>query len=159
MYMSHQLSANDMIFYKEGDKIMSGGFSIESLLLHKGESPMYTANGSENTNITGGSVIITSGSVNITGGPVSGIFKNLAIPAGLLYQTNKEKKRQLFEYNEDGQELEGGFNNNSVLSEDIHSQLMKMVEVNDSGKTVRERKSRKHRVTKYKEKKNNSKKV
>lgn len=145
MYMSHQLSANDMIFYKEGDKIMSGGFSIESLLLHKGQSPMYTANGSENTNITGGSV--------------SSIFKNLAVPAGLLYQTNKEKKRQLFEYNEDGQELEGGFNNNSVLSEDIHSQLMKMVEVNDSGKTVRERKSRKHRVTKYKEKKNNSKKV
>jgi hypothetical protein len=150
--MSHQLSANDMIFYKEDDKIMSGGFSIESLLLNKGESPMYTANGSENTN------------TNIIGGSVSSIFKNLAVPAGLLYQTNKEKKRQLFEYNEDGQELEGGFNNNSVLSEDIHSQLMKMVEVNDSGKTIRERKTRKHRVytpakEKEKEKKNNSKKV
>ena len=144
MYMSYQLSTNDMIFYKEKDgdkeKIMSGGFSVESLLLHKGESPMYTANGSEN--------------INITGGSVSGIFKNLAVPAGLLYQANKEKKRQLFAYNEDGQELVGGFNNNSVLSEDIHSQLMKMVEVNDSGKTVRERKTRKHRVSK--EKKNNS---
>ena len=145
MYMSYQLSANDMIFYKEDDKIMSGGFSIESLLLHKGESPMYTANGSENTNITGGSL--------------SSIFKNLAVPAGLLYQTNKEKKRQLFEYNEDVQELQGGFNNNSVLSEDIHSQLMKMIEVNDSGKTTCERKTRKHRISKYKEKKNISKKV
>ena len=149
MYMTHQLSANDMIFYKEKDgdkeKIMSGGFSIESLLLNNGDSLMYTANGSETTNITGGSV--------------SSIFKNLAVPAGLLYQTNKEKKRKLFEYNEDDQELAGGFNNNSVLSEDIHSQLMKMVEVNDSGKTVRERKTRKHRVStpaKEKEKKNSS---
>jgi len=134
--MSHQLSANDMIFYNEEGKIMSGGFSVESLLLRKGESPMYTANGSENK----------------TGGSVSSIFKNLAIPAGLLYQSNKEKTRKMFQYNEDSQELQGGFNNNSVLSEDIHSQLMKMIEVNASGKTVRERKTRKHRVSKEKEK-------
>lgn len=141
MYMSHQLSANDMIFYNEEGKIMSGGFSIESLLLRKGESPMYTTNSSENK----------------TGGSVSSIFKNLAIPAGLLYQSNKEKTRKMFEYNEDIQELHGGFNDNSVLSEDIHSQLMKMIEVNDSGKTVSERKTRKHRISR--EKKNSSRRT
>jgi hypothetical protein len=136
------LSPTDMVFYKEkaGDKekIMSGGFSIESLLLSNGESPMYTANSPGN--LSGGNSSVGS------------VFKNLAIPAGLLYQSNKEKSRKMFEYNEDGQELQGGFNNNSVLSEDIHSQLMKMIEVNDSGKTVRERKTRKHRVYKEKEK-------
>ena len=63
----------------------------------------------------------------------------------------------MFEYNEDIQELHGGFNDNSVLSEDIHSQLMKMIEVNDSGKTVSERKTRKHRISR--EKKNSSRRT
>jgi hypothetical protein len=146
MYMSH-LSPADMVFYKEVDektkegKIMSGGFSIESLLLNNGESPMYTANSP--SNLSGGNT-------------VSGIFKNLAVPAGLLYQKNYEKKRKLFEYNEHGEELVGGFKNSIVFPEDINSMLMKMVQVNESGKTSHERKSRKHRVSK--EKKNISKK-
>jgi hypothetical protein len=146
MYMSH-LSPADMVFYKEIDektneeRIMSGGFSIESLLLNNGESPMYTANSP--SNLSGGNT-------------VSGIFKNLAVPAGLLYQKNYEKKRKLFEYNEHGEELVGGFKNSIVFPEDINSMLMKMVQVNESGKTSHERKSRKHRVSK--EKKNISKK-
>jgi len=141
--MSH-LSPNDMVFYKEVDentneqKIMSGGFSIESLLLNRGESPMYTSNTSTIS----------------TGGSVSSIFKNLAVPAGLLYQKNASKKRNLFQYSEDVQEFEGGFKDNAVLSEDIHSQLIKMIEVNDSGKTNNERKTRKHRISR--EKKNSS---
>jgi hypothetical protein len=151
MYMSH-LSPADMVFYKEVDeitkegKIMSGGFSIESLLWNKGESPMYTANSP--ANLTGGN-------------SVSGIFKNLAVPAGLLYQKNYEKKRKLFEYTEGHQELVGGFKDSTVFPEDIHSLLMKMVEVNESGKTSHERKTRKHRVSKEKnkEKKNLSRKA
>ena len=144
--MSH-LSPADMVFYKEIDektneeRIMSGGFSIESLLLNNGESPMYTANSP--SNLSGGNT-------------VSGIFKNLAVPAGLLYKKNYEKKRKLFEYNEHGEELAGGFKNSIVFPEDINSMLMKMVQVNESGKTSHERKSRKHRVSK--EKKNISKK-
>jgi hypothetical protein len=146
MYMSH-LSAADMVFYKETDentneqRIMSGGFSIESLLWKNGDSPMYTANNPNN--LSGGNA-------------VSGIFKNLAVPAGLLYQKNYEKKRKLFEYTEGHHELVGGFKDSTVLPEDIHSMLMKMVEVSDSGKTCHERKTRKRRVSK--EKKNISKK-
>ena len=143
MYMC-TLSPVDMVFYKEGEKIMSGGFSIESLMWKNGESPMYTANNPNSPN-------------NLSGGnSVSGIFKNLAVPSGLLYQKAGEKKRQLFEYTEGEQELVGGFKESLVLPESIHSLLMKMVEVNDSGKTSNERKTRKHRVSKekYKEKKN-----
>lgn len=147
MYMSH-LSPADMVFYKEVDKettqekIMSGGFSIESLLWKNGESPMYTANTA--SNLSGGNA-------------VSSIFKNLAVPAGLLYQKNYEKKRNLFEYNEHGEELVGGFKETIVMPEDIHSMLMKMIEVNESGKTQHERKTRKHRASK--EKKNSSRKT
>lgn len=145
MYMC-TLSPVDMVFYKEGEKIMSGGFSIESLMWKNGESPMYTANNPNN--LTGGN-------------SVSGIFKNLAVPSGLLYQKPVEKKRQLFEYTEGQQELVGGFKESLVLPESIHSLLMKMVEVNDSGKTSNERKTRKNRVSKekYKEKKNISRRA
>lgn len=140
MYMSY-LSPADMVFYKEMDektnkeKIMSGGFSIESLLWKNGEPLMYTANSPGN--LSGGN-------------SVSSIFKNLAVPAGLLYQKSVEKKRKLFEYNEDGEELVGGFKDSTVFPEDIHSLLMKMVEVNESGKTSHERKTRKNRVSKEK---------
>jgi hypothetical protein len=143
--MSH-LSPVDMIFYKEGDNIMSGGFSIDSLLLHNGVSPMYT------NNLTGGN----------SSNAVGDIFKNLAIPTGLLYQKNGGKKRDLFKYTEHAEELQGGFKNNTVLPEDIHAKLLKMIEVNDSGKTTRERKTRKHRVSKEskeKGKKNNSRRI
>ena len=146
MYMC-TLSPVDMVFYKEDGKIMSGGFSIESLLLNKGESPMYTANNPDN--LTGGS-------------SVGGMFNNLAVPSGLLYQKTKENKRKYFEYTEDGQqELVGGFKDRTVLPEDIHSLLMKMIEVNESGKTSHQRKTRKHRVSKekYKEKKNISRRA
>jgi hypothetical protein len=132
-----ELSPNDMIFYKEGDKIMSGGFSIESLLLKNGGSPMYTKN--DDSNFIGGRA-------------VSDLFKNLAVPSGLLYQPSKEKKRNLFEYNE--KEYEGGFKDAGVLPEDIHSQFMKFIELDNSKKAKREKKTRRH----SKEKKNNSKK-
>jgi len=138
------LSPVDMVFYKEGEKIMSGGFSIESLMWKNGESPMYTPNNPNN--LSGGN-------------SVSGIFKNLAVPSGLLYQKPVEKKRQLFEYTEDGEELVGGFKEGLVLPESIHSLLMKMVEVNDSGKTSNERKTRKRRVLKEKEREREKKNV
>jgi DNA polymerase III epsilon subunit-like protein len=64
-----------------------------------------------------------------------------------------------FEYTEDGEELVGGFKESLVLPESIHSLLMKMVEVNDSGKTSNERKTRKHRVFKEKEKEREKKNV
>ena len=143
MYMC-TLSPVDMVFYKEGEKIMSGGFSIESLMWKNGESPMYTPNNPNN--LSGGN-------------SVSGIFKNLAVPSGLLYQKPVEKKRQLFEYTEDGEELVGGFKEGLVLPESIHSLLMKMVEVNDSGKTSNERKTRKRRVLKEKEREREKKNV
>ena len=129
MYMK-EISANDMIFYKEGDNIMSGGFSIDSILLHKGLSPMQTKNG---------------GSTLSGGDSVSSIFKNLAVPAGLLYQPTNEKKNKLFKYDE--YEYEGGFNpaNDTVLPENIHSLLMNIIEVDNNKKSKRERNTRKHK--------------
>ena len=37
-------SPNDLVFYKENDQIMSGGYLIDSILLKQGISPMTTYN-------------------------------------------------------------------------------------------------------------------
>jgi hypothetical protein len=135
--MKH-LSANDMIFYKEDGKMMSGGFSVESLLLKNGKSPIKTLNG--------------NGQEGGDDNSVAGIFKNMAVPSTLLYQPNREKTLDLFDY----EKLEGGNKKtDDVLPEDIHEKFMKMIEVNGSGKTVVERKTRKQRRAR---KNNNSKK-
>ena len=62
------LGSDDFIFYKENGKIMSGGYTVNSILLNSGISPMQTNNIG-----------------NQTGGKVSSVFENLAVPAGLFY--------------------------------------------------------------------------
>jgi hypothetical protein len=189
--MSH-ISANDLIFYKEGGNIMSGGFSVESILLNKGESPMYTANSlsrlereeEEEEDVQKGGKHKQKQS---EGKQVSSVFKNLAVPTGLLYQPSKESnKRSHFNYNEnydvesmaesmdesnnkDNNKSNKGkkeIGSNLVISEDIHSLLMKMAEVGAFKKDKSERKPRKTRKlskenedgTEKDERKNKSKK-
>jgi hypothetical protein len=129
----YNFSAKDLIFYKEGGKIMSGGFSIESSMLNKGESPIYTDNSDITKNYVGGK-------------KASSVFENMAIPAGLLYHTTNKKNKK-------SKELDEMRDDTQVLTEDIHDLLIKMVESNNS-KSNHERKTRKDR----KEKKNISKK-
>jgi hypothetical protein len=72
---------DDFVLYKKGDKIMSGGFSIDSILLSRGMSPISTINMFR----TGGS----TGEENMNNN-VSDIFKNLAVPSGLFYMQDKK---------------------------------------------------------------------
>ena len=36
------ISSEDLIFYKDGNKIYSGGFNVNSVLLKKGHSPFIS---------------------------------------------------------------------------------------------------------------------
>ena len=116
--MNH-ISAEDLTFYKEDGKIMSGGFNVSSILMKKGID----------LNQKGG------------GGSKSSIFDNLVVPAGLLYQ-----KEQMggTENQMGGGQMGGGDKNpepiyydepngkkDMVLDEDIYEKLLKMIEVNE----------------------------
>ena len=98
MYMSGFCPETDLVFYKKGDTIMSGGYTIESMLMNGGIPPMTT----DNNNIQ-------------KGGGVSSMFKNLAVPAGLLFlqQEVKEKKYESA--------------NQSHVDEDMHDKLLELV--------------------------------
>ena len=124
-------SSDDLVFYqdKQSGKIMSGGYNINSILLQKGIAPMTTLNSiKEDDNIIGGTKY------------VSEIFNNLAVPAGLYY--NEQKQR-------------GGSNiiqysNSEPLSEDIHDKLFKLIEVNTKTfkKTCKNRNAKKNKDNK-----------
>lgn len=123
MYMSY-FTGEDLVFYKENDQIMSGGYSIDSILLKEGIAPMTTLN----TSLSGGRKE-----------KVSNLFENLAIPAGLLYIHQKPK------FNEhDYEEI----CDHCVLSDDIHDQLFALVELHKPKKQKTRRAS--HRKEKEK---------
>lgn len=72
-------SGEDLVFYKENDKVMSGGYSINSIMLKEGISPMTT--------------------YNYSGGANTSLFENLAVPAGLFYMNPKKTDDCLYDTN------------------------------------------------------------
>ena len=42
--MNEPLTAQDFVFYKENDQIMSGGYSVDSILLNQNRSPIISSN-------------------------------------------------------------------------------------------------------------------
>jgi|688.fasta_scaffold315396_1 hypothetical protein len=103
-----EFTDDDFLFYKNGDVIMSGGYSIDSLLLKEGISPMQTFNSLEN----GGNLI--------GGNKPSNIFENLAVPAGLLFINKKNigSYSSLSDYKE-----------TKMLPDNIFDEFMSMIEM------------------------------
>jgi hypothetical protein len=102
----------DIVFNtNENGDVTAGGFSVNSCLLKSGLSPIATMNGSSQK-----------------GGSVSEIFKNLAVPAGLLYMQ---------------QSLASSFpsdNNNETVSDALYDKLLNLA--TDKPKLQKKKKSR-----------------
>jgi len=60
---------NDFVIYKENGKMQSAGFTVNSIMLQKGITPIIAGGGSRTT----------------TDANADSAFSNLAIPAGLYY--------------------------------------------------------------------------
>jgi len=115
---------NDLIFYKEGDQIKSVGYSINSILLQNGMSPMKTFNTSK----------------QIGGDNISSDFEELAVPSGLSYFSQKKNSSNFDLFS--GGALKNNHNDqHEMLSDDIYDKLFGLVEYDKKQK----RKTRKHR--------------
>lgn len=112
----NKFSGEDLIFYKENDKIMSGGYLINSILLNQGLPPMTTLN----QNYYGGQ-----------GEKVSSIFENLAVPAGLFYMNTK---KEIIKNPPIDDEIE-----HVPLSDDLHDQLFALIEMKPIKKNTRKK--------------------
>ena len=115
---------NEMIFYKEGGKIMSGGFEVNSSLL-SGGIPVATIQNDKNAK--GGS-----------GKKVSDLFNHLVVPVGLYYEGLSGGKKSHYNYDTpDTEERE-------EISDDIYEQLLQHhLEKNNKQQQVNPRKTRK----------------
>tara|TARA_B100001057_G_scaffold459589_2_gene509886 strand:- start:346 stop:729 length:384 start_codon:yes stop_codon:yes gene_type:complete len=98
-----ELNEKDFILYRENNQIKSGGYSVNSILLNK-NSPAVTTYNQQNG---GGSK------------KVSEIFSNLAVPAGLFYGNEKNSLNTLKPII---------VNNDTVLPDSIHDQLLELLE-------------------------------
>ena len=104
---------DELVFNKSDGKIHSAGFTVNSILLQKGEPALITRN-----------LGAQSG-----GGSVADLFKDLAVPAGLVSFTRKQ-------FGGDVQQSKIQ-NDDTVVSDDIHEKLLKMVEVEGGSKKLR----------------------
>ena len=114
-------SPDDLVFYKENDTIMSGGYLIDSILLKKGVSPIHTRNqyggyNSDNNNNN------NNNNNNTNNTKVSNIFENLAVPAGLLYTYSKGNIMQHL----NNSHKQGG---SIVLDDEIHDDFMQKIQM------------------------------
>jgi hypothetical protein len=133
------MDADDLIFYSEGESIYSGGFKVNSVLLKNGMSPLYTVNNGQN----GG------------GNNVSDLFKDLAIPSGLLYLPTKMNGGN-FDHNTDDKDSDmGEEDSDDYVSEDIHDKLLSLVSVDNNNKN----KNKNSRKKKQKNSNKNTKRI
>ena len=112
MAEEHIIQDHELVFNMSGGKIQSGGFTVESILLQKGEPALHTRN---------------SG-LQIGGGSVADLFKDLAVPAGLASFSKKQFG---------GDDYSRIQNDDTVVSDDVHEKLLKMVEVEGGSKKLR----------------------
>jgi hypothetical protein len=103
--------AEDLLFYKEDDKIMSGGFNVSSIMMKNGISPMNTTGGSSKQD-------------KEKSKEMGEMYDNLAIPAGLLYQayssTGGYRKFDFINTVENPED--------NIITEDIHDKLVQLIE-------------------------------
>jgi hypothetical protein len=118
------LIADDFVLYKEGGNIMSGGYSINSIFLKNGVSPMQTVNfrrkGLESNSLESDSKEKDGKNEKPHSSKISSLFEDLVIPAGLYFNNTKlfpENKIPFEEYKE-----------HTMLPDDIFDKLFKMVE-------------------------------
>jgi hypothetical protein len=116
MYMATPsiFEEDDMVFNKSDGKIHSAGFTVDSILMQKGEPALITRNSGSQTG----------------GGNFSDLFKDLAVPAGLAQFTRKQLG---------GEAHDSKIQNTKdpePIGDDIHEKLLKMVEV-EGGTKIR----------------------
>ena len=122
------INENELIFNKDKEKsIFSGGFSVNSIMLKKGISPIMTLNNQQ-----------------VGGNKVSDLFENLVIPNWTLSYNNKH---QLYS------DIKNDVNVNE-LCEDLHDKLLELVKDQNIDNNVNKSK---HKITKKNKKlKNNT---
>jgi hypothetical protein len=132
------IGANDLVFNNNKvDGIFGGGFSVNSIMMKNGISPIMTLN----TNSQKGTGSQKGGS---TENKVSDMFGGLAVPAYAYYNNGgSTSKSNSYKNRENDNDIE-----DDVIDDDLHDKLLGLVKEHESRLTQEERKMKKTRKNK-----------
>ena len=132
------IGANDLVFNNNKvDGIFGGGFSVNSIMMKNGMSPIMTLNTNSQK---GGS----------TENKVSDMFGGLAVPAYAYYNNGgSASKSNSYKNRENNSDSE-----DDVIDDDLHDKLLGLVKEHESRLTQEERKMKKTRKNKNRKNKN-----
>lgn len=135
MNIESHFGPEDLVFNKQDGKIMSGGFLINNIFLNN-DAPALKTNNADLDRQLGGSKLDKN---------VSSIFKDLAVPAGLLYLQEKSVPHYRPE----------NYGSNEVVEDTLYDKLLKLAEPNSNkkkrqtkkggGKSSKHNKTRRHK--------------
>ena len=113
------IGAEELVYNTDGGGVQSGGFSVESIMMRAGMSPIKTMNTTQ------------------SGGNVSDLFKNLVIPSWTLSYNNRigggKSKMDNFSDNED-----------EAIDDELHDKLLGLVEQHNKKLKKQQDKKTKH---------------
>ena len=159
MYMSGlQFQNNDLVFYQHGGKIMSGGYTVNSILMNSGQPLLnsyfggsktlerqHDTNENDDENDDDDENEITGRNKH---------FDNLAVPVGIFYIHNNQKS----EY-DDKLRDHNNYKQCEMLSDDIYDKLFELASykrsTNKNNKGDKDNKDNKDNKVKKFTKKNN----
>lgn len=135
--LDYSIGPDDLVFNNK-DGISSGGFSVKSIMMKAGMSPIMTIN----NQMGGGS------------DKVSDLFENLVVPNWTLSYNNHLGGNKYKEYNHDDSDSD-----DEVIKDDLHEKLLELVKENDNIKAKglkkkMTRKLKKNMIQKRKTKRN-----
>jgi hypothetical protein len=143
------LGANDLVFNNDHTEgIQSGGFSVSSMIMKAGMSPIMTVNQT-----------MTS-SQKTGGGPnekVADLFRDLVIPNWALSYNSRilETKKSNPHHDEDDEDSE---HDDDVIQDDLHDKLLGLVKQHDNDLQKKNKQKRATRKTSKASKQKNTKK-
>ena len=136
------ISYEDLVFSPEKE-IQSGGFSVSSIMMKSGISPIMTMNNNTES-------ITQSGGSN----KVSDLFQNLAVPNWTTMYNMKggEYKEQIKKHNKEEEE-----DSDSDIDDDLHDKLLDLVKEKEKENKVNKKNNKSKRKNKL-DKKNTTRK-
>ena len=114
------IGAEDLVYNTDGGGVQSGGFSVESIMMRAGMSPIKTMNTTQ------------------SGGNVSDLFKNLVIPSWTLSYNNRigGGKSKMDNFSDD--------DDDEAIDDELHDKLLGLVEQHNKKLKKQQDKKTKH---------------
>jgi hypothetical protein len=127
MNLNHSYIGPDELIYNNDGEIHSGGFSVNSIMLKNGLSPIMTLNNNNNNNNNTNLNGIQNG-----GEKVSDLFNNLVIPNWSLsynYKNGPAYEGGSYGVKKYHVDEDDNHNEDEIMEEELHEKLLNLVKV------------------------------